>query len=95
MLKENTCETCLSRQMCKKTIGFLFGFCNVDYKPDTELINFTNCILEDMENSTEAPYETTLEDAAITIKAWKADGVDVPNGFTPEFFCKIAAGFIK
>lgn len=31
----NTCETCVKRETCTKTIGTLAGFCNTDYLPQT------------------------------------------------------------
>ena len=32
---KGNCETCAKRDSCKKDIGFMFGFCNTDYEPDT------------------------------------------------------------
>ena len=30
---EKTCETCANLASCKKQIGIIWGFCNVDYVP--------------------------------------------------------------
>ena len=27
-----SCETCVNRETCTKTIGNMFGYCNIDYK---------------------------------------------------------------
>lgn len=32
---EKSCDTCQKRDTCKKSIGFLFGFCESEYKPKT------------------------------------------------------------
>ena len=32
------------------------------------------------------------EDAAATIAAWKEDGVEVPEGFTADYFCRVVNG---
>lgn len=27
------CDTCAKKETCTKDIGFIWGFCNTDYKP--------------------------------------------------------------
>lgn len=31
---EKSCETCAHREECRKPIGYMFGFCNIDYKEE-------------------------------------------------------------
>ena len=33
---KGNCENCAKRDDCKKSIGFIFGFCNTDYEPETK-----------------------------------------------------------
>ena len=32
-MTEKTCENCANAATCKKAIGYMFGFCNTDFKP--------------------------------------------------------------
>lgn len=31
---KGNCENCANRATCKKSIGFMFGFCNTDFVPE-------------------------------------------------------------
>lgn len=29
-----SCETCKHSETCRKLIGIMYGYCNIDYEPD-------------------------------------------------------------
>jgi len=38
---EKSCDTCTKKDTCKKDIGNMFGFCNIDYEPITKIKNIS------------------------------------------------------